>query len=48
MRFIINGQSVETEPDIRASLLDVLREHLGLTGTRRAAITASAAPAPCW
>ncbi|MBX9882515.1 MAG: 2Fe-2S iron-sulfur cluster binding domain-containing protein [Sphingomonas sp.] len=35
MRFIINGQSVETEPDIRASLLDVLREHLGLTGTKK-------------
>jgi len=35
MNFTINGRSVEAEPDIRASLLDVLREHLGLTGTKK-------------
>lgn len=35
MHFTINGRSVEAEPDIRASLLDLLREHLGLTGTKK-------------
>ena len=35
MRFSINGQLHEAAPDIRASLLDVLREHLGLTGTKK-------------
>jgi xanthine dehydrogenase YagT iron-sulfur-binding subunit len=35
MHFTINGQSREANPDIRASLLDVLREHLALTGTKK-------------
>ena len=35
MHFTINGQSHDTDPDIRASLLDVLRESLGLTGTKK-------------
>ncbi len=35
MHFTINGQSHDTDPDIRASLLDVLREHVGLTGTKK-------------
>ncbi|MBX9814345.1 MAG: 2Fe-2S iron-sulfur cluster binding domain-containing protein [Sphingomonas sp.] len=35
MHFTINGQALQAEPDIRASLLDVLREHLGLTGTKK-------------
>ncbi|RYE29050.1 MAG: 2Fe-2S iron-sulfur cluster binding domain-containing protein [Hyphomicrobiales bacterium] len=35
MRFIINGNSVEVEADIRTSLLDVLRDHLGLTGSKK-------------
>lgn len=35
MHFTINGASHSAEPDIRASLLDVLREHLGLTGTKK-------------
>lgn len=35
MHFTINGATHAVEPDIRASLLDVLREHLGLTGTKK-------------
>ena len=35
MHFSINGMAHEAEPDIRASLLDLLREHLGLTGTKK-------------
>ncbi|MEO8375022.1 MAG: 2Fe-2S iron-sulfur cluster-binding protein [Sphingomonas bacterium] len=35
MHFTINGMAREAEPDIRASLLDLLREHLGLTGTKK-------------
>ena len=35
MQFTINGQQREAEPDIRASLLDLLREHLALTGTKK-------------
>ena len=35
MHFTINGRPHQAEPDIRASLLDLLREHLGLTGTKK-------------
>ncbi len=35
MHFTINGAVHNAEPDIRASLLDVLREHLALTGTKK-------------
>lgn len=35
MKFTVNGRAVEAEPDIRASLLDLLREHLALTGTKK-------------
>ncbi|MCU6453848.1 2Fe-2S iron-sulfur cluster-binding protein [Sphingomonas sp. A2-49] len=35
MNFTINGQSFEAEPDIRTSLLDLCREHLGLTGSKK-------------
>jgi xanthine dehydrogenase YagT iron-sulfur-binding subunit len=35
MRFIINDQPVETDVDVRTSLLDLLRDHLGLTGTKK-------------
>ncbi len=35
MHFTINGTAMSAEPDIRASLLDVLREHVGLTGTKK-------------
>jgi xanthine dehydrogenase YagT iron-sulfur-binding subunit len=33
--WIINGQHVELTIDTRTTLLDVLREHLGLTGTKK-------------
>ncbi|EWY41645.1 (2Fe-2S)-binding protein [Skermanella stibiiresistens SB22] len=35
MRFTINGRSYELDPDIRTSLLDLLREHLDLTGSKK-------------
>ena len=44
----INGKKHELKLEPRVTLLDALREHLGLTGTKKGAIMASAAPAPCW
>lgn len=35
MHFTINGATHAAEPDIRASLLDVLRDHIGLSGTKK-------------
>lgn len=35
MRFTINGRPVAVEADIRTSLLDLLRERLGLTGAKK-------------
>ena len=35
MFFNINGQRHEVEVDLRTSLLDLLREHLGLTGSKK-------------
>ncbi|OYY90460.1 MAG: (2Fe-2S)-binding protein [Sphingomonas sp. 28-66-16] len=35
MHFTINGKAYKAEPDIRTSLLDLLREHLGLTGSKK-------------
>ena len=35
MRFTINGRDVEATPDPRVSLLDLLREHLHLSGTKK-------------
>ncbi|WP_185983150.1 2Fe-2S iron-sulfur cluster-binding protein [Aureimonas mangrovi] len=35
MRLTINGREHELEADVRTSLLDVLREHLSLTGTKK-------------
>ncbi|MGX9394145.1 2Fe-2S iron-sulfur cluster-binding protein (plasmid) [Nitrobacteraceae bacterium UC4446_H13] len=35
MRFDVNGCSLELEFDARTSLLDVLREHLKLSGTKK-------------
>jgi xanthine dehydrogenase YagT iron-sulfur-binding subunit len=34
MNFLINGEMVNAEVDLRTSLLDLLREHLGLTGSK--------------
>jgi xanthine dehydrogenase YagT iron-sulfur-binding subunit len=35
MHFIINGRSFDVEADVRTSLLDLLREHLHLSGTKK-------------
>ena len=35
MRFTINGQSIDIAVDIRTSLLDLLRDHLALPGTKK-------------
>ncbi|MFW2851508.1 2Fe-2S iron-sulfur cluster-binding protein [Sphingomonas sp. TX0543] len=35
MHFTINGARYEADVDIRTSLLDLLREHLGLTGSKK-------------
>lgn len=35
MHFAINGRSCDVELDSRTSLLDLLRDHLGLTGTKK-------------
>ena len=35
MQFTINGQSVELDFDLRTSLLDLLRDHLHLSGTKK-------------
>jgi xanthine dehydrogenase YagT iron-sulfur-binding subunit len=35
MRFVINGESVEAEFDVRTSLLDLLRDHLDLHGSKK-------------
>lgn len=43
----VNGRHFEIVVDPRTTLLDALREHLGLTGASPAAIRALVAPAPC-
>jgi xanthine dehydrogenase YagT iron-sulfur-binding subunit len=35
MRYTINGKPVQAEVDVRMSLLDLLRDHLQLTGTKK-------------
>ena len=35
MQFVINGHSITASVDVRTSLLDLLRDHLGLTGTKK-------------
>jgi xanthine dehydrogenase YagT iron-sulfur-binding subunit len=35
MHFIVNGQAHEVECDLRTSLLDLIRDHLHLTGTKK-------------
>jgi xanthine dehydrogenase YagT iron-sulfur-binding subunit len=35
MNFLINGKAVTAEIDLRTSLLDLLRDHLGLTGSTK-------------
>ncbi len=35
MNFMINGVALDADVDVRTSLLDLLREHLDLTGTKK-------------
>jgi xanthine dehydrogenase YagT iron-sulfur-binding subunit len=35
MHFIVNGEAIDVEADIRASLLDLMRNYLGFTGTKK-------------
>lgn len=35
MHFIVNGEKIDVEADIRTSLLDMLRNSLGRTGTKK-------------
>jgi len=35
MEIIVNGRAIEFSADTRTSLLDLLRDHLGLTGTKK-------------
>lgn len=35
MNFLINGEAVNATVDLRTSLLDFLRDHLGLTGSKK-------------
>ena len=35
MRITVNGEAHEVEVDVRTTLLDLLREHLGLTGAKK-------------
>jgi xanthine dehydrogenase YagT iron-sulfur-binding subunit len=35
MQFIVNGTTYALAPDLRTSLLDLLRDHLHLTGTKK-------------
>ena len=35
MHFVINGQDLDVECDVRTSLLDLLRDHLQLSGTKK-------------
>lgn len=35
MKFMINDRPYETEVDVRTSLLDLLRNHLQLTGSEK-------------
>ena len=43
--FRVNGTAHELDVEARTTLADALRDDLGLTGTRLAASTGSAAPA---
>jgi xanthine dehydrogenase YagT iron-sulfur-binding subunit len=43
----VNGRRHALDLEPRVTLLDALREHLGLTGTKKGCDQASAAPAQC-
>lgn len=35
MRFEVNGRALDLEVDVRTSILDLVRDHLGLTGAKK-------------
>ena len=35
MHFVVNGQTVDTDVDLRTSVLDLLRDHLSLPGSKK-------------
>ena len=35
MHFVINGLNIDTDVDVRTSVLDLLRDHLGLPGSKK-------------
>ena len=45
---VVNGVRRTLDLVPWTTLLDALRDHLALTGKKRAAITVNAAPVPCW
>ena len=45
---IVNGAKKQVKVAPWTTLLDALRDHLDLTGTKRDAITVNAAPARSW
>ena len=45
--FSVNGKMQKLEVDTRTTLLDLLREHLHLTGTKKGCDHGRAAPAQC-
>ena len=48
LSLIVNGVERQLNVAPWTTLLDALRDHLDLTGTKKAATTANAAPARCW
>nr|BAL58403.1 hypothetical protein HGMM_OP1C098 [Candidatus Acetothermum autotrophicum] len=47
VKLIVNGEMHEVLVEPRRTLLDALRKDLGLTGTKKPATRAPAAPAQC-
>jgi hypothetical protein len=44
----VNGKDYSLQLEPQVTLLDALRERIGLSGSKKAAIGASVAPAQCW
>ncbi len=47
VQFTVNGEQHTLDLDPRASVLDTLRDRLGVTSVKKGATTGSAAPARC-
>ena len=48
VQMTVNGKEVELAVDPRESLLDTLRNRLGLTSVKKGCEVGSAVPVPCW